>query len=138
MKLSFLIVVSSLLSSCTTIHYRSKGSVPISFEGNPTHQKEVSISGRKDFYFWGIRPDEQEVFLDDEVKRAGLDGLSKVIVYEHKNPQDTLISFLTLGLYIPKGYTITGFTSGASHSDDDQLNDQLNLENFENTVNIEE
>lgn len=131
---------SSTFMSCTTIHYRSQGSIPVSFEGNPKHLREVSIEGRKNFYFWGIEPDSTEVFLDHEVKRAGLDGISKVIVYEHKNPQDTLISFLTLGLYIPRGYTITGYTSGPNFKEVTQpeLNDQLNLEMFENTVNIEE
>ncbi len=100
------------LSSCTTIHFRSQNMIPVSFEGNPKHQKEVSIVGHRDFYFWGVEPEEHEVFIDEEVQKAGYDGISKLVVYEHKNPQDILISFLTLGLYLPRGYTITGFTSG--------------------------
>jgi hypothetical protein len=109
--LSFLFVLTTL-SSCTTIHFRSKNTIPVSFEGNPKHQKEVSIVGRRDFYFWGVEPEQQEVFIDEEVREAGYDGLSKLIIYEHKNPQDTLISFLTFGFYVPRGYTITGYTSG--------------------------
>jgi hypothetical protein len=101
-----------LISSCTTIHFRSQNMVPVSFEGNPKHQKEVSIVGHRDFYFWGVEPEEHEVFIDEEVQRAGYDGISKLVIYEHKNPQDILISFLTLGLYLPRGFTITGFTSG--------------------------
>lgn len=102
----------AIVSGCTTIHYRSKNSVPVTFEGNPKHQKEVTITGHRHFYFWGIEPDEHEVLIDEEVRKAGYDGISKLIVYEHKNPQDILISFLTLGFYLPRGYTITGFTSG--------------------------
>ena len=110
-------ILSSLLflvifSGCTTIHFRSNNSIPVSFEGNPKHQKEVSIVGHRHFYFWGIEPAEHEVYIDEEVRKAGHDGISKLIIYEHKNPQDMLISFLTLGLYLPRGYTITGFTSG--------------------------
>jgi hypothetical protein len=112
MKILFSLVAFVTLTSCTTIHFRSKNTIPVSFEGNPQHQKEVSIVGHRPFYFWGLEPDEHEVFIDEEVRKAGYDGISKVIIYEHKNPQDMLISFLTFGLYLPRGFTITGFTSG--------------------------
>lgn len=112
MKILSSLFLLAALSSCTTIHFRSKNTVPVSFEGNPQHQKEVSIVGHRDFYFWGVEPDEHEVFIDEEVRAAGYDGISKLIIYEHKNPQDILISFLTLGLYLPRGFTIAGYTSG--------------------------
>lgn len=125
MKNLICLFILGLLASCTTIHFRSKGEVPVSFEGNPKHRKEVSIVGQRDFYFWGIEPEEQIVFLDEEVRKAGYDGISKVIIYEQKNPQDMLISFLTFGLYLPRGYTITGFTSGNILPDDlEQSNSQ--------------
>jgi hypothetical protein len=114
MKIHFFIPLFALLSSCTTIHFRSNNSVPVTFDGNPKHQKEVSIVGHRQFYFWGVEPEEHEVYIDEEVKSAGHDGLSKLIIYEHKNPQDILISILTLGFYIPRGYTLTGFTSGTT------------------------
>ncbi len=101
-----------LLTSCSTIHFRSNQTIPISFEGNPQHQKEVFIQGRRDFFFWGNDPEFSVVFVDEEVRRAGYPALSKTIIYEHKDPQDILIAFLTLGIYMPKGYTITGYTEG--------------------------
>lgn len=97
---------------CTTIHFRSKNTIPVTFEGNPKHQKEVSVVGHRHFYFWGLEPQEHEVFIDEEIRKAGHDSMSKVVIYEQKNPQDMLISLLTLGLYLPRGFTITGFTSG--------------------------
>lgn len=112
MKCISILILTALMTSCTTIHYRSNNSVPVSFEGNPAHRKEVSITGQKNFYFWGVSPEHEEVFLDEEVRKAGYDGLSKLIIYEQKNAQQNLISFLTLGFYLPRGYTITGFTSG--------------------------
>ena len=127
MKILIKFTILAILTSCTTIHFRSNNSVPVSFDGNPKHQKEVSIVGHRHFYFWGLEPEEHEVFIDDEVRKAGYDGISKVIIYEQKNPQDMLISFLTLGLYLPRGYTIAGFTSG-----------EMIPEDFENTVNTQE
>lgn len=118
MKILSSLLLLAILSGCTTIHFRSNNSIPVSFEGNPKHQKEVSIIGHRHFYFWGIEPAEHEVYIDEEVRKAGFDGISKLIIYEHKNPQDMLISFLTLGLYLPRGYTITGFTSGNILSDE--------------------
>lgn len=104
--------------SCTTIHFRSNNSIPVSFDGNPKHQKEISIVGHRHFYFWGVDPDHHEVIIDEEVRKAGYEAISKLIIYEHKNPQDILISFLTFGLYMPRAYTITGFSSGSMLSED--------------------
>jgi hypothetical protein len=116
--LQFVFLVGTLVS-CTTIHFRSKGSLPVSFEGNPKHRKEISLVGHRHFYFWGLEPDEHEVFIDEELRKAGHRSLSKAIIYEQKNPQDILISFLTFGLYMPRGYTISGFTSGEQGPEDD-------------------
>jgi len=107
--LGFVFLLSTV--SCTTIHFRSNGNVPVTFEGNPSHKKEVEIVGQKHFYFWGVEPESHVVYIDEELKNAGYNGLSKAIIYEHKNPQDILISFLTFGLYMPRGWTITGFTT---------------------------
>ena len=114
--ISLLLLV--LTFSCTTIHFRSNNSVPVSFEGNPKYQREVSIEGRRNFYFWGADPEHHEVFIDEEVRQAGYEGISKIIIYEQKNPQDILISFLTFGIYMPRAFTITGFTSSQNLPED--------------------
>lgn len=110
--------LAMFFAGCTTIHFRSNNTVPVTFAGNPEHRKEVSIEGKKDFWFWGLEPEHQEVYLDEEVRKAGFDGLSKVIVYEQKSPQEILISFITFGLYLPRSYTITGYTSGNTLPED--------------------
>jgi len=99
--------------SCTTIHFRSNNTIPVSFEGNPKHPKEIFVTGHRNFYFWGVNPEYHEVIIDEEVRKAGYEGISKVIIYEQKNPQDILISFLTFGIYMPRAWTITGFSSGS-------------------------
>jgi hypothetical protein len=108
--LGFILLLSSV--SCTTIHFRSNNSIPVSFDGNPKHKREITVTGQKHFYFWGVDPEHHEVYIDDEVRKAGYDSISKLIIYEQKNPQDILISFLTFGLYMPRAYTITGYSSG--------------------------
>jgi len=112
MKLLSLIFATLVLTSCTTIHFRSNNTIPVTFTGNPEHQKEVVIEGKRDFYWWGADPDFAVVFVDEEVKRAGYNSLSKAIIYEQKSPADQLISFLTFGIYLPRAWTITGFTEG--------------------------
>ncbi len=116
MKCFSAIIVFLLFAGCTTIHFRSNNAVPVSFEGNADHQKEVTIQGKRDFFWWGIDPDFAVVFVDEEVKRAGYPALSKAIIYEQKNPQDILISFLTFGIYLPRAWTITGFTESGAES----------------------
>ena len=107
-----LILSVAFLSSCTTIHFRSNNSIPVQLDGNANQQTEVTITGKRDFYFWGLDPEHHEVFLDDVVRKAGYDGLSKLIIYEKKTPQEILISFLTFGIYLPRSFTITGYTNG--------------------------
>ncbi len=111
MKKLLTVILFGTLASCTTIHFRSKNTVPVSFDGNPDQQKEVSLNGKRDFYFWGLNPDHHDVFIDEEVRHAGYEGLSKVIIYEQKSAQEILISFLTFGIYLPRSFIITGFAS---------------------------
>ena len=108
--ISLLFLMSAV--SCTTLHFRSQNSIPVSFKGNPNHKSEISIVGHRSFYFWGLNPEHEEVIIDEEVRKAGYDGISKLIIYENKDPQDILISFLTFGVYLPRAYTITGFSTG--------------------------
>ena len=115
MKIFFLSLLF-VSASCSTIHFRSNQTIPVTLEGNPLHQKKIEITGKTDFYFWGNDPDHTVVFVDEEVKRAGYPALSKAIFYESKEPSNILISFLTFGIYMPTGWTITGFTEGAANT----------------------
>ena len=114
MKMFAGLMATFLFTGCTTIHFRSNNTVPVTFLGNPEHQREVVIEGKRDFFWWGADPDFAVVFVDEEVKRAGYTSLSKAIIYEQKNPADQLISFLTFGIYLPRAWTITGYTEGAA------------------------
>jgi hypothetical protein len=104
-------IVLSFLGGCTTTHFRSKQSIPLSYDGNPQHQKEVFVQGKVNFMWWGTEPEHQVVYIDKELQKAGIDSLSKMIIYEPKTPQDILISFLTLGVYMPRRWAIMGYTA---------------------------
>lgn len=106
----FVLLFPLLFIGCATIHFRSNQTAPVTFDGDGHHQKAVTIEGRQNFYWWGNDPEHHVVYVDEEVRKAGYPALSKVIVYEQKNPQDILIAFLTFGIYIPKGWTIMGYT----------------------------
>ncbi len=109
-SLTGLILCLSMVS-CTTMHFRSNNTIPVSFDGNPAQKNLVFIEGDRNFYFWGVEPEHESVYVDEEVRKAGYNSISKVIIYEHKHPWDIAIKFLTFGIYMPTGFTITGFTS---------------------------
>lgn len=100
----------TLQSGCTTIHYRSTGKVPVQLHSSPNFTKESSFSGKRDFFLWGQIPKAHHVFIDEEAIDHGIMGLSKVSIEEKSTFVDTLISFLSMGLYTPRSYTITGFS----------------------------
>jgi hypothetical protein len=64
--------------------------------------------------FVGRQVDTPFGFIDEEVRKAGYDGISKVVIYEPKSPQNNLISFLTLGLFLPRSYVISGYVSDST------------------------
>jgi hypothetical protein len=104
----FLILVTS---ACSEIHYRSKNSIPLSFKHNSDHKRFVKIKGSQEFFLGGFIPHHQDVFLDEEVHKAGVQTLSKMEVEDHHRFVNYLIATLTLGFYTPRDYVITGFTT---------------------------
>ncbi len=114
--LTFLLILNF---GCSTIHFRSNNSIPVQLNGNPNQTTEVTITGKRNFYFWGLNPEHEEVIIDEVVRKAGYDGLSKLIIYEKKTPEEILISILTFGIYLPHSFTITGYTNGKKMPMDD-------------------
>ena len=100
-----------LTSACSEIHYRSKNSIPLSFKHNSDHKRFVKIKGSQEFFLGGFIPHHQDVFIDEEVHKAGVETLSKMEVEDHHRFVNYLIATLTLGFYTPRDYVITGFTT---------------------------
>ena len=108
-KISLFVILTTTVG-CSSILFRSRNKVPVSFDYNPSHQKEVTIKGRKKFYLWGVIPDKHIVYVDEVIDKAGFDEVSKLEIQEERDAKDILIGIMTFGLYIPKSYTINAFT----------------------------
>lgn len=105
-----LIILSSFFSSCSTIRFRSRGSIPLSFNSETGNSKEVEIKGSKEFYLGGFIPYHHDVFLDEEISKAGYTTLSKISLDDTNTLKNMLISVGTLGFYCPRQYIIKGLT----------------------------
>ena len=111
-NLNKLILIMILLfsSSCSTIVYRSKGRIPISFDKTNTHRREIILRGKKEFYLWGLIPNRHYVYIDEVAKQAGMKELSRVEISENNTFADNLLTILTVGLYAPASYQVEAMT----------------------------
>jgi hypothetical protein len=106
------LIVSStvFLSACGSIKYQSLNKIPVSFEYNPIHSKEVLLKGRKKFYMWGFIPGSHLVYVDQIADKAGIKEMSGVMIKEDRSVLDRLMAFVTFGMFVPVEYHISGFT----------------------------
>lgn len=104
------IFFSFFIISCSTIHYKSRGSVPVYLSNETNHSKEVEIKGTREFFLGGFIPYHHDVLLDEEVSRAGYSSLAKISIDDTNTIKNMLISFGTLGFYCPRQYIIKGFS----------------------------
>ncbi|MFZ4715148.1 MAG: Bor/Iss family lipoprotein [Bacteriovoracaceae bacterium] len=105
------LLTTFLLTGCSAIHYRSKNSIPLDFKHNPDHKHFVKVKGKQEFFLGGFIPHHQDVFVDEEVYKAGYQTLSKLEVEDHHRFVNYLIAIVTLGFYTPRDYVITGYTT---------------------------
>jgi hypothetical protein len=101
---------SLLLSACGSIKYQSLNKIPVSFEYNPNHTKEVLLKGRKKFYMWGFIPGSHLVYVDQIAYQSGIKEMSGVVIKEDRSVMDRFMSFVTFGMFVPVEYHISGFT----------------------------
>ncbi|MBK27084.1 MAG: hypothetical protein CME70_23975 [Halobacteriovorax sp.] len=95
--------------SCTSIRYRSTGVIATSFSPKPMHVHQTNVEGRKEFYLWGLVPNEHTVEIDKEMSRAGLISAANITIEEYQTLGDKFATWLSLGLYIPRSYKVRGF-----------------------------
>jgi hypothetical protein len=109
-RIPFLLITLFVLASCSSTKFTSNGKIPVKFEADEDHQKEVVIKGDKKFYLWGLVPEQHTVYVDEVIDQAGFEEASGVFIQETREPLNTLIGILSFGLYIPKSYSISIFT----------------------------
>lgn len=100
----------ALFTNCSTILFRSRGRTPISLTNEIGQTKEVEIRGSKDFFLGGFIPYRHDVFIDEEVSKAGFPTLSKLSIDDTNTLKNMVISVATLGFYCPRQYVIKGLS----------------------------
>ena len=107
--LSKVILLVFLCIGCTTIHYQSNETIPVLWGSQKELTDETKVVlGKKDFYLWGLYPESQSVFLDDEFKKVGFQKVNKTVIEEFQSALDKIKEYATLGMYIPKRYKLIG------------------------------
>ncbi len=102
-------LITLLLSSCTTTHYVSTKKIPVFVSAKERHSKRVIVEGVKEFYFWGTYPDHHIVNIDQEFKKKGVVSIANVKVEEYLDLWDSFKLFFSFGLYTPIHYRLTGW-----------------------------
>ena len=103
------ILVCLLTCSCVTMNYTSKGRIPVHLNLKPDHKRKVEISNTKTFYLWGAYPNEHTVELDKEFQQTGARAVSGLQILEKQTFVDSILSFISLGMVIPRTYVVDGY-----------------------------
>ena len=104
-----LMLISILLSSCTTVVFQSDHSIPVYMSGQKHHKHKVVISGEKDFYLWGMLPKQHVVSIDSELADIGFLSAANVQIKENVTAMQMFQTIISFGLYTPVTYEISGF-----------------------------
>lgn len=104
---SILILVTT---SCSSLIFLASGNTPLKIAANSKSERSVEITGKSDFYFWGLSPGHVDIDLGDHANRLGLNLPSFVRVEQSVGPLSFFYTLVTLGLYCPVDYKIVVLT----------------------------
>lgn len=93
------------LTSCARLVYQSEGKNPISFNRNFKHSNYIEVEEKKYFFLWGVYPDGYEINVD-ETLRFETSGLQ---IIEEVKYTDAIVSWLSLGLVMPRTIILKGY-----------------------------
>lgn len=96
------------LISCSSISFSSNQKSSLSFDLREGQSKEVSYEVRKPFFMWGLVPENQVVSIDDRFNEEGFNNVSDINIKEIETKTKVAWMLLTLGMYYPVTYTISG------------------------------
>lgn len=109
MKLFNYFIIFLFITGCsTTIEYTSDGKVPVFINSKSSHPVKFEMREKLDFYLFGHYPKIYKVKLDDLASKYGYFSISGLEIREYQNVGDTILSVLSLGLYLPRTVIITG------------------------------
>lgn len=96
------------LCACSMIEYTSSAKIPVHFTYRKNHEYEFKLEQTEGFYLFGFLPEKRVVLLDELLEKEGLTAASKIQIHESLKFTDALVSVLSLGLYTPRSFTISG------------------------------
>lgn len=107
--ISVAVVLSCLFKAgCTTIRYTSDENVRVTLTKRPKHLDKFEYQDKVRFYLWGLYPSENVVKIDLLTRSEGFKSLSKLKIEEYLEWDDWLYMVVTLGMYTPRTYRLTG------------------------------
>lgn len=104
LKLSLILF---LYSSCSSLHFESSGAFNVDFMARDEAAKELSVEGKKEFFFWGLYPEFQVIKVDQELATIGVNTGGRLQVEEYQTVSGLFLTIVSLGLYHPVYYKIT-------------------------------
>lgn len=106
MKLGAFFLTMLLLQSCAKISFQSNNITPSYISTKPKHSHRISLVGVRDFYLWGLIPNQHVVNLSEVLSAGGLITGAGLTVEDYQTFEDKVWSVVTLGLYLPRHYRV--------------------------------
>lgn len=110
-KWNFIVLLVALISqSCVMMTYHSSQKIPVKMNREASHGLEMQVTDTKYFYLWGTRPVEHKVWVDREFLEGwGVPQVSGLEIVEGQTFLDSLFSFASFGLVVPRTYYLKGY-----------------------------
>ena len=100
-------IMMTVLSACSSVHYQNSQKIPVYVSGQRHHDKLFEVSETREFFLWGMRPKQEDVFIDQEFEKVGAQEVSLVKIEEGQNFLSRLWTFLSLGMLKPIDYKLS-------------------------------
>ena len=98
-----------IFQSCTTVHFRSSGQIPIHLSPKKGHGSIQEFHGEKKFYLWGLLPQNHTVDVSEVARNLGYSSSANIFISEYQTIPNFFITMLSLGMYIPRNYSVKAY-----------------------------
>ncbi len=103
-----LFFISILSSSCSTLYFKSKQKIPVHVGHHEQFTQQYIVTGSRDFYLWGLYPQEHIVLVDKELNDIGTSAVAimRLGIDEDNYWKTKFFQIVTFGMYYPVYYKI--------------------------------
>ena len=110
MNKSIFIFFILLSISCSQIKIKSSTQSKVSFKKEINAKENILIIKDKDYFLWGLIP-THELDIGKVLVNKGYTNISSLEISSERNLKNTVLTFLTFGVYCPETYIIKGNTN---------------------------